>query len=189
MTDQKPDPSELTPPTHDGSPTPEPEGLGSAFEQTDSDVTPEGGETMAGPLDDVAADVEAETEVETAALGEPAPVDDTVPGTVDETEAEAADAAAAGAAWTTMPVAPDPEATEAALAALAAKPEMTLESPAALLGDDGEPPDEGTPVLLVGGILVGAFLVALAIVLIGSVIGVIMVGVVMAVTSLNTATL
>ena len=30
---------------------------------------------------------------------------------------------------------------------------------------DGEPPDEGTPVLLVGGILVGAFIVALAIVI------------------------
>ncbi len=87
-------------------------------------------------------------------------------GTVAETEAEAADAAAAGAAWTTTPVAPDPEATEAALAALAAKPEVTLEPPAPSAGDGGEPPDEGTPVLLVGGILVGAFIVALAIVLI-----------------------
>ena len=73
------------------------------------------------------------------------------------------------AAWTTTPVAPDPEATEAALAALAARPEVTIEPPEGPPlpppGMDGEPPDEGTPVLLVGGILVGAFIVALAIVI------------------------
>ncbi len=79
-------------------------------------------------------------------------------------------AAATGvAAWTTTPVAPDPEATEAALAALAARPEVTIEPPDGPPlpppGMDGEPPDEGTPVLLVGGILVGAFIVALAIVI------------------------
>ena len=72
-------------------------------------------------------------------------------------------------AWTTTPVAPDPEATEAALAALAARPEVTLEPAEGPLpqsaGMDEEPPDEGTPVLLVGGILVGAFIVALAIVI------------------------
>ena len=78
-------------------------------------------------------------------------------------------AAVTAAAWTTTPVAPDPEATEAALAALAARPEVTLEPPEGPppqpLGMDEEPPDEGTPVLLVGGILVGAFIVALAIVI------------------------
>ena len=78
-------------------------------------------------------------------------------------------AAATAAAWTTTPVAPDPEATEAALAALAARPEVTVEPPEGPppppLGMDEEPPEEGTPVLLVGGILVGAFIVALAIVI------------------------
>ena len=67
-----------------------------------------------------------------------------------------------------MPVAPDPEATEAALAALAARPEVTLEPPEGPpppASSGAEPPDEGTPVLLVGGILVGAFIVALAIVI------------------------
>ncbi len=93
MTDQKPDPSELTPPTHDGSPTPEPEGLDSALDQTEGTVTPEGGETMAGPLDDVATDVQAETDVETAAVADADAVGDAVPGSVAETEAEAADAA------------------------------------------------------------------------------------------------
>ncbi len=75
----------------------------------------------------------------------------------------------AAAAWTTVPVAPDPEATEAALAALAARPEVTLEPPeppvALAAGSGAEPPDQGTPVLLVGGILIGAFIAALAIVI------------------------
>ncbi len=117
----------------------------------------------AEPSEEAGPDASADAEVDAEA---PAAEEEAVAGTVAETEAEAADAAAAGAAWTTTPVAPDPEATEAALAALAAKPEMTLESPIPPSADGGEPPEEGTPVLLVGGILVGAFIVALAIVLI-----------------------
>ncbi len=115
----------------------------------------------AAPDDAEAAPDDAE------AAPDDATVEGSAPEVVAETEAEAADAAAVGAAWTTTPVAPDPEATEAALAALAAKPEVTLEAPEAPPAPPGdEPPDEGTPVLLVGGILVGAFIVALAIVLI-----------------------
>ncbi|MFO7532894.1 MAG: PASTA domain-containing protein, partial [Candidatus Limnocylindrales bacterium] len=158
MTDQKPDPGEPTPPTDAESTTPAPEEFESAVEQhEDVDLTDAEADTGSGE------DIEVE-EIAAAAAAEE---EEAAAGTVAETEAEAADAAAAaGAAWTTMPVAPDPEATEAALAALAAKPEMTLEPPVMPSGDDGEPPEEGTPVLLVGGILVGAFIVALAIVLI-----------------------
>ncbi len=167
MTDQKPDPG------HDP-------------ESTDSTTTPPEpsapGETASSPgspVDEPAAAGEAELggagEAEDAATdGMPEPEADApetagdTEAAVAETEAEAADsAAAAGAAWTTTPVAPDPEATEAALAALAAKPEVTLEPPETPpMGPGDEPPEEGTPVLLVGGILVGAFIVALAVVLI-----------------------
>ncbi len=144
-------------------------------------------ESSAGPAAEVGAeaDADAETDAETDAdLEADAETDADPEADADggnESDAaqsiEAADtdvaavagAGVAGAAWTTTPVAPDPEATEAALAALAAGPEVTLEPP------DGPPPppppgdepqDEGTPILLVGGILVGAFIVALAIVLI-----------------------
>ncbi len=163
MTDQKPDPGDLTPSTDAPPTSPQPEDPALAPEQPEDVVPPNGEDVAAEPSEEAGVDeaVDAEHEAEVVADEYEAAA-----GTVVETEAEAADAAAAGAAWTTTPVAPDPEATEAALAALAAKPEMTLEPPISLSGDGGEPPEEGTPVLLVGGILVGAFIVALAIVLI-----------------------
>src|SRR3990170_7782592 len=96
--------------------------------------------------------------------------DDADQGPERATDEDEADVGADATAWTTTPVAPDPEATAAALAALAARPEVMLE-PAETSGglppgaSDEELPAEGTPVLLVGGILVGAFVVALAVVL------------------------
>ena len=118
---------------------------------------------------DVADEAEADSGLDS---DEPAVVDDEVAGSTEADgtapDATLTTATATGAAWTTTPVAPDPEATEAALAALAAKPEVTLEPPPPQPLSDGgtEPPDEGTPVLLVGGILVGAFIVALMVVLV-----------------------
>jgi len=182
MTDLRPDSGDPTESTDPSSIAPEPEEVEAAAEQppeAGSEVPAEeadaaategveevdGAETAADDTGDAGASEEADAAAETIAVE-----DGGVPATIVETEAEAADAAAAGAAWTTTPVAPDPEATEAALAALAAKPEVTLEPPEAPPvpppGVGSEPPDEGTPVLLVGGILVGAFIAALAIVLI-----------------------
>ena len=181
MTDQKPDPADPTQSTDDSATPAQPDEPESTVEQPQDSSEPDAADAppeapaddQGGPGEqpvstedsaddaDLGGDVTAEPEPEPAAPEQDAPAE-----MVAETEAEAADAAAAGAAWTTTPVAPDPEATEAALAALAAKPEVTLEPPAPPPGGDGEPPEEGTPVLLVGGILVGAFIVALAIVLI-----------------------
>ena len=159
MTDQKPDPADPTPSTDDSRTPAQPEETESTVEQPQ--------DVQGAPGDDEAEDASLGDEVPAEPeAGSSAAEQDASAGMVAETEAEAADAAAAGAAWTTTPVAPDPEATEAALAALAAKPEVTLEPPAPPPGAAGEPPEEGTPVLLVGGILVGAFIVALAIVLI-----------------------
>ncbi len=179
MTDQKPDSGDTTQPPDDASTSPAAE----QAEDAGQDIADTGGTEDTGAAEDAAeqsidaeatadgaADAGAEVSDEDEAEQTAAEDADAADGAVVETEAEAADAAAAGAAWTTTPVAPDPEATEAALAALAAKPEVTLEPPEAPPtpppGEGGEPPDEGTPVLLVGAILVGAFIVALAIVLI-----------------------
>ena len=176
MTDQRPDAGDNTPSTENESTLPEPEEVATAAEQPEEDTAPADAEEP-GPEAAEGAGGEADTEEAEAGSeeGEAADIEEdaaaadeeAAAGVVAETEAEAADAAAAGAAWTTTPVAPDPEATEAALAALAAKPEVTLEPPDTPPPPPGEEPeDEGTPVLLVGGILVGAFIVALAIVLI-----------------------
>ena len=166
MTEQKPDAGNDSDPIDPTSTPPEPAEDATEAESAEAEAGEEadaeaGGEPEA---EEGAETAEAEDGEDTA---EAEGGEDTAEGTVAETEAEAADAAAAGAAWTTTPVAPDPEATEAALAALAAKPEVTLEPPEAPPTPPGEEePEEGTPVLLVGGILVGAFIVALAIVLI-----------------------
>ena len=168
MTDQKPDPGDNTLSTDSEAMPPEPEEVETGSEQPEEAEAPADTEAAEGADEAEAGQAEnAEPDEAAAAEDEATAADESAPEVVAETEAEAADAAAAGAAWTTTPVAPDPEATEAALAALAAKPEVTLEAPDAPPPPPGdEPPDEGTPVLLVGGILVGAFIVALAIVLI-----------------------
>ena len=170
MTEQQPDAGDSKESTDTSSTPHRPDEIETAAGQSgDADTPPQEGAPARGEgvadTDDAAEDGQpAAGADETGAAADGAGA-----GIVAETEAEAADAAAAGAAWTTTPVAPDPEATEAALAALAAKPELTIEppeGPPVPPGAGGEPPDEGTPVLLVGGILVGAFIVALAIVLI-----------------------
>ncbi len=188
MTDQRPDTGEPTASTDTSSTAADP-GEAEATPEQPVQVDPE---VPAGDTETVAATDSGEAGPAAEAAAEAEPPDETA-GTAEgslsdttEDEAEdlgpvdadggvaAADEVAAAAAvagvpaWTTTPVAPDPEATEAALAALAAKPEVTLEPPEEppLPPEDGEPSDEGTPVLLVGGILVGAFIVALAIVLI-----------------------
>ncbi len=156
MTDQRPDPG-------DPSASPDPVDPTASPGQADAGS---GAETPAG------AD-SASSPAAGADLSEPAAdpvVDVAEPDTVDPAaDAGVGVAAATAAAWTTTPVAPDPDATEAALAALAARPDMTIEPPEGPppppIGMDEEPSDEGTPVLLVGGILVGAFVVALAIVI------------------------
>ncbi len=162
MTEKRPDAGDDNMSTDPQSTPPEPEEAEMATEQPEEAEA--AGESEAA---EESAGMTEEGEPAEPVGDAPAADEEAAADVVAETEAEAADAAAAGAAWTTTPVAPDPEATEAALAALAAKPEVTLEPPETPPIPPGEEPeDEGTPVLLVGGILVGAFIVALAIVLI-----------------------
>ncbi len=151
MTDQRPDPGDPTafsdPVDPTGASPGQAEAEVNATDLSAASATADSGDLVTGP-DAEPSEADSADQAADAGLGA---------------------AAVSAAAWTTTPVAPDPEATEAALAALAARPEVTLEPPEGPppqpLGMDEEPPDEGTPVLLVGGILVGAFIVALAIVI------------------------
>ena len=158
MTDQRPDPGDPTAFSDPVDPTGASPGqaeVEAEVDEADVDATDLSADGAAAASGDLATGPDAR----------PAAAETVDPGT----DAGLGVAAVTAAAWTTTPVAPDPEATEAALAALAARPEVTLEPPEGPPlqphGTDEEPPDEGTPVLLVGGILVGAFIVALAIVI------------------------
>jgi beta-lactam-binding protein with PASTA domain len=162
-------------------------GTGDADEQEQLSEDAESSEAASEETGEATNDAEGQSVADEASADDAASTDDTdTEGTDGAAEAESVDTStggdadtaevggdpdaevAAGAAWTTTPVAPDPEATEAALAALAAAPEAPVEAAAPGMGVQSggeEPPEEGTPVLLVGGILVGAFIVALGIVL------------------------
>ncbi len=166
MSDQRPDPGD---PTASSNPVPaasdaeETEAIPGQGAPVDVEADADGGPSL---IDDELASDAPSVSPDDGAPGEP----DGEPSTdAPDDLGDAAVAGAAGPAWTTTPVAPDPEATEAALAALAARPEVTLEPPEGPpplpLAAAPEPPEEGTPVLLVGGILVGAFIVALALVI------------------------